>query len=79
MSSRLSKNPSFRHHESTEPRWSNPLPETKPASLHLKMDAWNTILYFLGVETAYFQGAILAVRFRECLNHIIELSGPGVG
>ena len=24
----------------------NPLPETKPASLHLKLDSWNTIVSF---------------------------------
>ncbi len=33
------------------------LPETKPASLYLKMDAWKTsVLSFWGNLAAYFQG-----------------------
>ena len=38
------------------------LPETKPASLHLKMDVWNTIRLLLG-HKAYFQ--VPTVSFRE--------------
>ena len=39
------------------------LPETKPASLHLKMDGWNTIRLPSGAPI--FQGFPLAVSFRE--------------
>ena len=34
------------------------------ASLHLKMDGWNTNLFLLG-QKAYFSGTF-AVSFREC-------------
>ena len=39
------------------------------ASLHLKMDGWNTIVSFLGRLGLFFQGAngAFAVRSRECI------------
>ena len=48
----------------------NTLPETN--SSHLKMDGWNTILFFWG--PAYFQGR--AVSFRECIKLVTHENRP---
>ena len=40
------------------------------ASLHLKIDGWNTRPSFLGIEEASFQGEVFS--FRECISGVIK-------